>query len=126
MARLNLVTGGSGFIGRHLVDALLAQGERVRVLDLRPIAPLPEHVELSIGSITDAAHVARAMAGCDRVFHLAANPNLWAPDPKSFDAVNHQGTRRLLEAAQKAGVARFVYTSTESILKSWRAPKTSE
>lgn len=125
MARLNLVTGGSGFIGRHLVDALLAQGERVRVLDLRPIAPLPEHVELSIGSITDAAHVARAMAGCDRVFHLAANPNLWAPDPKSFDAVNHQGTRRLLEAAQKVGVARFVYTSTESILKSYRAPKMS-
>ncbi|HNB27084.1 MAG TPA: NAD-dependent epimerase/dehydratase family protein [Alphaproteobacteria bacterium] len=126
MARLNLVTGGSGFIGRHLVDALLARGERVRVLDLRPIAPVPENVELALGSITDAAHVARAVAGCDRVFHLAANPNLWAPDPKSFDAVNHQGTRRMLEAAQKAGVARFVYTSTESILKSYRAPKTSQ
>lgn len=126
MTRLNLVTGGSGFIGRHLVDALLAQGERVRVLDLRPIAPLPEGVELALGSITDAAHVGRAVAGCARVFHLAANPNLWAPDPKSFDAVNHQGTRRVLEAAQKAGVERFVYTSTESILKSYRAPKTSQ
>jgi dihydroflavonol-4-reductase len=126
VARLNLVTGGSGFIGRHLVDALLARGERVRVLDLRPISPLPERVEMAIGSITDAGHVARAMAGCDRVFHLAANPNLWAPDPKSFDAINHQGTRRVLEAAQKANVARFVYTSTESILKSYRAPKTSE
>lgn len=125
MARLNLVTGGSGFIGRHLVDALLARGERVRVLDLRPIDPLPAGVELATGSITDAAHVARAMAGCERVFHLAANPNLWAPDPRSFDAVNHQGTRRMLDAAQKAGIARFVYTSTESILKSYRAPKTS-
>ncbi|HWA46670.1 MAG TPA: NAD-dependent epimerase/dehydratase family protein [Dongiaceae bacterium] len=125
MARLNLVTGGSGFIGRHLVDALVARGERVRVLDLRPIAT-PEGVELAIGSITDATHVAGAMQGCDRVFHLAANPNLWAPDPRSFDAVNHQGTRRMLEAAQKANVARFVYTSTESILKSYRAPKTSE
>lgn len=125
MARLNLVTGGSGFIGRHLVEALLRRGERMRVLDLRPIAPLPENVELAVGSITDAAQVARAMAGCDRVFHLAANPNLWAPDARSFDAVNHQGTRRMLEAAQKAGVERFVYTSTESILKSYRAPKTS-
>ena len=126
LARLNLVTGGSGFIGRHLVDALIARGERVRVLDLRPIAAPAEGVELAVGSITDAAHVARATQGCDRVFHLAANPNLWAPDPKTFDQVNHQGTRRMLEAAQKARVERFVYTSTESILKSYRAPKTSE
>ncbi len=126
MTRLNLVTGGSGFIGRHLVDALLAQGERVRVLDLRAIDPLPEGVEMVVGSITDAAQVAGAVAGCERVFHLAANPNLWAPDPASFDVVNHQGTRRMLEAAQKAGVSRFVYTSTESILKSYRAPKTSQ
>src|SRR6185312_7808216 len=73
----------------------------------------------------DPATVARATEGCERVFHLAANPNLWAPDPRSFDAVNHQGTRRVLEAAQKAGVQRFVYTSTESILKSCRAPKGS-
>lgn len=126
MARLNLVTGGSGFIGWHLVAALAARGERVRVLDLRPVSPSIEGVELSLGSITDPVHVARAMEGCERVFHLAANPNLWAPDPRTFEQVNHQGTRRLLEAAQKAGVQRFVYTSTESILKSYRAPKTSQ
>jgi dihydroflavonol-4-reductase len=82
-------------------------------------------VEQVVGSITDPAAVARATEGCERVFHLAANPNLWAPDPKSFDAVNHQGTRRMLEAAHKASVQRFVYTSTESILKSYRAPKQS-
>lgn len=120
--RLNLVTGGCGFIGRHLVDQLAARGERVRVLDLRPLDAAPPGVEQVIGSITDPAAVARAVDGCDRIFHLAANPNLWAPDPKSFEAVNHQGTRRMLEAAQKAGVERFVYTSTESILKSYRAP----
>lgn len=125
MARLNLVTGGSGFIGRHLVAALNARGERVRVLDLRPVKPAIEGVESVLGSITDPADVARAVAGCERVFHLAANPNLWAPDPRTFDAVNHQGTRRMLEAAQQTGVARFVYTSTESILKSCRAPKSS-
>ena len=123
--RLNLVTGGCGFIGRHLVDQLAARGERVRVLDLRSLDATPAGVERVVGSITDPATVARAMDGCERVFHLAANPNLWAPDPRSFDAVNHQGTRRMLEAAQKAGVQRFVYTSTESILKSCRAPKGS-
>jgi dihydroflavonol-4-reductase len=122
---LNLVTGGCGFIGRHLVDALAARGERVRVLDLRPMDPAPPGVVQVMGSITDPATVARAVEGCERVFHLAANPNLWAPDPGSFDAVNHQGTRRVLEAAQRAGVQRFVYTSTESILKSHRAPRQS-
>jgi dihydroflavonol-4-reductase len=125
LVRLNLVTGGCGFIGRHLVAELAARGERVRILDLRlPDSALPG-VELVQGSITDRGTVARAVDGCARVFHLAANPNLWAPDPQSFDAVNHQGTRRMLEAAQRAGVQRFVYTSTESILKSWRAPKQS-
>jgi dihydroflavonol-4-reductase len=125
LVRLNLVTGGCGFIGRHLVEQLAARGERVRVLDLRPLDEAPRGVEQIVGSITDPAVVARAADGCERIFHLAANPNLWAPDPKSFDAVNHQGTRRVLEAAQKAGVQRFVYTSTESILKSHRAPKQS-
>lgn len=123
--RLNLVTGGCGFIGRHLVAQLVARGEAVRVLDLRPLDSSLQGVEQVVGSITDPSTVTRAVDGCDRVFHLAANPNLWAPDPKSFDAVNHQGTRRVLEAAQKAGVQRFIYTSTESILKSYRAPRQS-
>ena len=123
--RLNLVTGGCGFIGRHLVEQLAARGERVRVLDLRPLDAAPQGVERIAGSITDPSVAARAVDGCARVFHLAANPNLWAPDPNTFDAVNHQGTRRMLEAARTAGVERFVYTSTESILKSYRAPKQS-
>jgi dihydroflavonol-4-reductase len=125
LVRLNLVTGGCGFIGRHLVEQLAARGERVRVLDLRPLDAAPQGVEQIAGSITDPSVAARAVDGCARVFHLAANPNLWAPDRKSFDAVNHQGTRRMLEAARTAGVERFVYTSTESILKSYRAPKLS-
>jgi dihydroflavonol-4-reductase len=121
-----LVTGGGGFIGRHLVGQLAASGEQVRVLDLRPIEPVPPGVEVVVGSITDPAVVARAVEGCERVFHLAANPNLWDRDPRVFDLVNHQGTRRVLDAAQKAGVQRFLYTSTESILKSYRAPKQSK
>ena len=124
--RLNLVTGGCGFIGRHLVGQLAARGERVRVLDLRPLIPLPPGVEQVVGSIADPAVAARAVEGCERVFHLAANPNLWDRDPGVFDRINHQGTRRMLEAAQKAGVQRFLYTSTESILKSCRAPRSSK
>jgi len=125
MVGLSLVTGGCGFIGRHLVEQLAARGERVRVLDLHPLDSPPAGVEQVVGSITDPATVARAIDGCEQVFHLAANPNLWAVDPEIFDRVNHQGTRRMLEGAQKAGVRRFLYTSTESILKSYRAPKQS-
>jgi len=125
LVRLNLVTGGCGFIGWHLVEQLAARGEGVRVLDLRPMRAQLQGVEQVIGSITDPVAVARAVDGCERVFHLAANPNLWSPDSSGFDEVNHQGTRRMLEAAQKAGVQRFVYTSTESILKSCRAPRKS-
>lgn len=123
--RLNLVTGGSGFIGRHLVEQLAARGERVRVLDLRPLDSALQGLEQVVGSITDPAVVRRAIDGCERVFHLAANPNLWDRDPDTFERVNHQGTRRMLEAAHTAGVSHFVYTSTESILKSHRAPKQS-
>ncbi|NUB19429.1 NAD-dependent epimerase/dehydratase family protein, partial [Azospirillum formosense] len=68
-----LVTGGSGFIGGHLVAALAARGERVRILDLQdPPDGLPPDVEVRQGSILDAAAVARALEGVERVHHLAA------------------------------------------------------
>ncbi|WP_374656276.1 NAD-dependent epimerase/dehydratase family protein [Dongia sp.] len=125
-----LVTGGCGFMGRHLVSLLSARGERVRVLDLRdwpqsPVQPQPANVEFRQGSIRDRAVLRRAMAGVSRVFHLAANPNLWAADPNMFHEVNYEGTCRVLDAAAEANVARFVYTSTESILKNINAPRSS-
>jgi dihydroflavonol-4-reductase len=128
---LNLVTGGCGFMGWHLVALLSARGERVRVLDLRdwpqsPNLPLPANVEMRQGSIRDRAVLTRAMAGVERVFHLAANPNLWAADPNSFHEVNYEGSCRVLEAAAAAKVERFVYTSTESILKNINAPRASQ
>lgn len=125
MTQFSLVTGGSGFIGRHLVSLLANRGDQVRVLDLREWPEAPAGVELRRGSILDRGTLDRAMAGVDRVFHLAANPNLWAPDPQSFLDVNYQGTCRVLEAAARAKVARLVYTSTESILKNSRAPRNS-
>ena len=119
--RTALVTGGCGFIGRHLTRLLAVRGYQVRVLDLQDWPEAPAGVEIRIGSILDPAALASALEGMQLVFHLAANPNLWAPDPRTFHAVNYEGTCRVLEAAAKAGVSRIVYTSTESILKNIRA-----
>lgn len=112
-----LVTGGAGYIGSHLVELLKNEGCTVRVLD-RPGAETGhlEGVELIEGDICSHDSMREATLGCDVVMHLAANPNLWAKDPAEFEAVNHQGTRRVLEAAAAAEVDRTIYVSTESIL----------
>jgi dihydroflavonol-4-reductase len=119
MASLVLVTGGGGFIGSHLVRRLLEQGESVRVLE-RPQAPvshLPlERIELVRSDIRDRPAVERAVRGCREVYHLAANPNLWARRRGLFRQVNYLGTVNVLEAALAAGVRRLLHTSTESIL----------
>jgi len=122
MTRLSLVTGGGGFVGRHLVRLLHERGERVRVLDLAAAPGLPQAVEIITGSILDPDKLRRAMAGAERVYHLAANPNLWASDSGVFMETNYRGTLAVLAAAADAKPERIVYTSTESILKSYRRP----
>lgn len=120
-----LVTGGAGYIGSHVTAGLVRRGWAVRVLE-RPdavIDHLPKGVEVQRGDIRSGDDARRAVAGCDVIFHLAANPNLWARDPNEFETVNHQGTRRMLEAASEAGARRFIHVSTESILTS---PKSRE
>lgn len=113
---LNLVTGGCGFIGTHLVELLRRRGEDVRVLDLKPsLAPIA-NVDYHRASITDPAAVDRASDGCRRVFHLAALSGLWNRDKQAFVAVNRTGTRHVLEAARRHGVETVVHTSSESVL----------
>jgi len=115
----NLVTGGTGFIGAHVVRALLARGREVRCL-VRPgttrdnLVGLP--VEIVAGDLNDAPSLARACAGADIVYHVAADYRLYARDPREIYRVNVEGTKSLLRAAGEAGVTRFVHTSSVGAL----------
>jgi nucleoside-diphosphate-sugar epimerase len=114
-----LVTGGAGFAGRHLVQRLLTAGHRVTVIDLQRSTTMDElrgmGAELVFGSITDAQLVGRAMAGHQIVYHLAsAFRDIYAPDELYWD-VDVNGTRRVLEAAERCGVQRVVHVSTQGV-----------
>lgn len=115
-----LVTGGGGFIGSHLVDALLAQGARVTVLDdfstgrRANLAHAADRIRLVTGDIRDAPLLADAMAGCRAVFHLAAVVSVpqTVADPLGSDSVNDAGTLQVLETARHQGVGRVVLSSS--------------
>src|ERR1700742_390892 len=118
-----LVTGGSGFVGANLVTTLLDQGYQVRSFDRAP-SPLPAQPGLEVlqGDICDPEIVAGAVSGIDTVFHTAALIELMGGASvteeyrqRSF-AVNVEGTKNLVRAAQAAGVKRFVYTSSNSVV----------
>jgi len=116
---MNLVTGGAGFIGSHLVAALLAEGEEVRVLELpgASVDHLPlDRIELISADICEKPAVAQATRNCRHVYHLAADPNLWRRDLRQFDAINHHGALNTIHAALDNGAERVLHTSTESIL----------
>jgi dihydroflavonol-4-reductase len=111
-----LVTGGSGFIGRQLVSALVARGQQPRVLDLRCCSDTSGAVQYVKGSVLDPKIVDEALSGVDLVYHLAGHPGMWVPDKDNFHDVNCRGTEIVVAAARKRGVSRFVHCSTESIL----------
>lgn len=91
---------------------LSERGQKVRAL-VRPSSNLRElEVERVSGDLRDPGSLARAVVGCSRVFHIAADYRLWARDPNELYGSNVEGTRNLLEAARRNGVERFVYTST--------------
>ncbi|MDT5311815.1 MAG: 3beta-hydroxy-Delta5-steroid dehydrogenase / steroid Delta-isomerase, partial [Mycobacterium sp.] len=116
-----LVTGGSGFVGTNLVTELLDRGHEVRSFDRAP-SPLSarERFQTVVGDITDATDVANAVEGIDTVIHTAAVIDLMgggsAPARERSFAVNVGGTKNLVHAAQNAGVKRFVYTASNSVV----------
>jgi UDP-glucose 4-epimerase len=118
-----LITGGAGFIGSHLVDALLAKGYAVRILDdlstgKRSNLPLDNpRVELIQGDVADAAGVMRAAAGCQAVVHLAAVASVQASvdDPVKTHQSNFIGTLNVCEAMRHAGIKRVIYASSAAV-----------
>src|SRR5262249_30069714 len=119
---IDLVTGGAGFIGSHLVDRLIAAGRRVRVLDSfvsggpRNLKHLAGNAALDLvqGDVRIAADVKQAMTGVGRVFHLAALadivPSIQRPD--DYFTTNVDGTFTVLQAARAQGARRFVYAAS--------------
>lgn len=117
-----LVTGGAGFIGSSLAEALLAKGERVRVLDdfssgrRENLEGLAGKVEVIEGTILDADTVARAMKGVEIVFHEAAIPSVArsVDAPRESMLANVQGTTVVLDVARHSGVRRLVFAASSS------------
>jgi len=112
---LAFVTGATGFVGSHVARALAAQGADLRLLirassDLRNIQEL--QAERVVGDLRDAASLKRAVAGCDVVFHVAADYRLWVRDPDEMYRSNVEGTKAILEAARRNKVRRVIYTSS--------------
>ena len=109
-----LVTGGAGFIGRHLVGRLIEGGWDVCILDLAPFIDAPDGIECVAASVLDEDAVRAALTGADAVFHLAAKADLWAPNKNVYEAINVEGTRAMLTAARAAGVQRFIHVGSET------------
>ena len=110
-----LVTGGTGFVGCHVVRALLNAGSAVKVLarpesSTRALTGLD--VEIAYGDVCDQASVEAALAGCDTLYHVAACVSVWKGDREALYKTNVQGTQATLRAALRCGVERAVYTSS--------------
>jgi UDP-glucose 4-epimerase len=115
-----LVTGGAGFIGSHLVEALLAQGAEVTVLDNLSTGikgNVPDKARLVVGHAGDAALLDQLLPGCDGIFHLAAVSSVQASldRPVEVHEDNLTATLALLEAARRHNVPRFVFSSSAAV-----------
>lgn len=117
-----LITGGAGFIGSHLVHALIARGDQVRVLDnfetglRKNLEPVRDRIELHEANLADADAVRAACEGVDYIFHEGALPSVprSVKEPRPSHEINIDGTFNVLEGARLAGVKRIVYAASSS------------
>jgi dihydroflavonol-4-reductase len=110
-----LIKGATGFVGSHVARALAVRGADLRLLVRSTsrtdnIADL--HAEVATGDLRDPESLKKAMAGCEFVFHVAADYRLWVRDPEQMYRSNVEGTRAIIRAAQECGVRRVIYTSS--------------
>jgi dihydroflavonol-4-reductase len=109
------LTGATGFLGSHVARVLAEQGADLRLL-VRPSSNLRNleglKAETAIGDLRDSASLEKAMAGCEVIFHVAADYRLWVRDPNEMYRSNVEGTRAIIEAARKNGARSVVYTSS--------------
>jgi nucleoside-diphosphate-sugar epimerase len=111
-----LVTGGGGFVGRYVVDLLLERGYSVRSLGRSPQPALEKKdVDVRCADLADSKAVSDAVAGVDAVFHVAAKAGVWG-SWESYYQANVVGTKNVVEACERHGVGRLVYTSTPSVV----------
>jgi dihydroflavonol-4-reductase len=112
---LAFVTGATGFLGSHVARVLAEDGADLRLL-VRPTSDLRNldgfKADRVTGDLRDPALIERALAGCEVLFHVAADYRLWVRDPAEMYRSNVEGTRSVLEAARKQGVRRVIYTSS--------------
>jgi dihydroflavonol-4-reductase len=112
---LAFVTGATGFLGSHVARVLAEDGADLRLL-VRPTSDLRNldgfKADRVTGDLRDPALIQRALAGCEVLFHVAADYRLWVRDPAEMYRSNVEGTRSVLEAARKQGVRRVIYTSS--------------
>lgn len=111
------LTGASGFLGGHLLSELLTAGHQVKALSRRGASDAAIAAQGGVpirAELADGASLRCALAGCDAVFHAAADTSVWKPRSPAQTATNIQGTENLLRAAEAAGVGAFVHTSSVS------------
>lgn len=115
----SFVTGGTGFVGSHVIEKLVSRGEKVRALarpqsDLRNLKGFP--LDLVRGDLRNPGSFSKALKGCDVLYHVAAEYTLWVREPKTLYESNVQGSLNIIKEALNAGVKKIVYTSTVGVL----------
>src|SRR5215208_3881191 len=124
-----LVTGATGKVGNAIASTLLERGDHVRALvrdPKRAASVLPAAIEPVEGDVTDPDTLASAVEGCELVFNSMGLPEQWVRDEAIFDRVNAVGSGRLASAAKRAGVRRFIHTSTHDVFGASRGERFDE